>query len=763
MKNKHDGNSGSKKLNFSTIKLFKKQGFLATCIFIFFLAVATVISLYTIKDMQKSNYKRNTQSVNVVMANLSKNLDLTFDSKWENIHRASKHLKTHTPSSLTELSELLTDMRSEYANAYVNYFLLDDLGNAYYANGLITHFKYALSVKENEDIVLLIEPEFGLRTESLMVYIVPLDSPFTIDSIHFSHIVFSEPMTNFKKNFDTTGYGTNSLSFIITKDGKFIYENGLQTSISKSYNFLKFISNDKNVKFQFDENYDSFYQAFLNPTYNETFLITYNNQNYYMSFYALKMQDWYSIILVPEMNIENDNSSFSQRMMVDILILFLTVAFLFAIFVTIMWRRTINKQKMATEAERRSNLAKTDFLSSMSHDIRTPMNAILGMTQIALHNYENPALVKQNLNKINTSSLHLLTLINDILDISKIESGKMPLNIAEFSVNSSIETIVNIIKPLAKEKRIALNVKTNLLHDKLLGDELRINQVCLNLITNAIKYTQDNGKVELDFSQEEIKDNPDMLKNTIVVRDNGMGMSKEFQKIMYNTFSRGTDSRVNKISGSGLGLAICHQLVLQMNGSIDCKSNTGEGTIFTITLVLKKSNSKDSALAVHSPLVEQGAKVKLNTNLNGMRVLVAEDNDLNWEVLNTILQMQGVKADRADNGQIALNMLESCEQGFYKAVLMDIRMPIMDGREATKKIRINHKPWVRSIPVVAMTADAFAEDIQACLDSGMNAHLSKPIISQKLTDTLIRIWNNLPLQSEVNLKNHSNSTIREEI
>ncbi len=754
MTDKRDGDANPKKArladwkdSLATKKLFRNQSFVLFGALALLVALCIGVAIYALRDLRISNYKTNAHSVNVVMSNLSKNLDLTFDAKWDNVHWAAVHIKKHTPDSLSELAKLLADMREETAGEDINYYMLDDLGNAYYSDGLVTHWKYALAVKASEESLLLIEPEFGVSTENRMVYIVPLKSPLVVGASKLTHMVFSEPVNAFEKYFDTTSYGENSLSFIITKDGRFIYENGIGTSISRSYNLLKFISNDNNVKFQFGESYAAFHEAFNSAVRNETYLVTYNGRNYYLSFFPLKMQDWYSIMLVPEVSVEDDNRSFSNKMALDIFLLFLAVLSLFVVFFILMWRHTMVQQRLATEAERRANNAKTDFLSSMSHDIRTPMNAILGMTQIAMYNYNKPELVKQNLTKIKTSSIHLLTLINDILDINKIESGKMPINIAEYSVKHSIETISNIIKPLAEEKKIEFNITTKLQQDKLWGDVLRINQICLNLLTNAVKYTQAGGRVDLEVYHEDVPDNPEMLTCIIIVRDNGMGISEDFQKVMYNTFSRGTDSRVSKITGSGLGLAICRQLITRMNGDIDCVSHIGEGTQFTITLALKRGKPDDYAADAKDASLGQSPTVDVeNADLNGMRVLVAEDNDMNWDVLNTILEMYGVDAERAENGQVVLDMLSSAEEGRYKAVLMDVRMPVMDGREATCRIRAHQKQWIQTIPVVAMTADAFAEDIQACLDVGMDAHLSKPISTQTLFNTLVRICRDRPFR-----------------
>ena len=505
-------------------------------------------------------------------------------------------------------------------------------------------------------------------------------------------------------------------------------------------------------------------------------------------------------------------------------------------------------QVTATEAES-ANKAKTDFLSTMSHDIRTPMNAIIGLTTIAEKNLGDVASTEESLRKISLASNHLLTLINDILDISKVESGKLKLNPLTFSIGETVENLVNISQPMIKEKNLEFSFHINHMEKEYLyTDQLRLNQIYINILSNAIKYTEPGGRISVDLYEDNGPDD-DSVRLTYVVADTGIGMSKEFIENMYQPFSRQVDSRVNSIQGTGLGLAITKQMVELMGGTIECESEQGKGTTFKVILdipvadrqrddmkldpvdvliidddevmletavdtleslgavaeqahgglealgmierrhqagrdydvvivdwkmpeidgleTIKRirseiassipillvsaydwSDIEDKAKEagaigfVSKPLFRSKLYDKINdligkesksvepeddySDLQGMHILVAEDNDINWEIISAMLSMFGIDADRAENGKICVDKISEAEEGSYELIFMDIQMPEMNGIDATRTIR-KLDSWAASIPIVAMTADAFSENVTECLNAGMNGHIAKPI------------------------------------
>ena len=510
-----------------------------------------------------------------------------------------------------------------------------------------------------------------------------------------------------------------------------------------------------------------------------------------------------------------------------------------------------NKKLQAAAREAAAaNKAKTDFLSTMSHDIRTPMNAIIGLTTIAEKNLGDTESVGESLRKITMASNHLLTLINDILDISKVESGKLNLSPQTFSIVESVENLVNISHPMIKEKNIEFNFRTSRMKiEYLYADRLRLNQIYINILSNAIKYTEPGGHVSVDMCEDE-SPTSGCVRLTYIVSDTGIGMSPEFMANMYQPFSRQTDSRVNSIQGTGLGLAITKQMVDLMGGTIDCQSEQGKGTTFTVKLDIPiadrqredmmldpmdvlivdddeilldsavdtleslgltadraesglealgmiahrhetgrdysvvildwkmpdidgvetvrrirtevdadipillisaydRSDIEDAAKEagangfVSKPLFRSILYDKINellgteaksiependySDLQGMNILIAEDNDINWEIISALLGMFGITTERAENGRICVEKMIQAAEGRYALIFMDIQMPEMNGLDATRKIRALDDPWASSIPIIAMTADAFSENVTECLNAGMNGHIAKPI------------------------------------
>ena len=554
--------------------------------------------------------------------------------------------------------------------------------------------------------------------------------------------------------------------------------------------------------------------------------------------------NWTLLSLMPfaYLNISTENWS-----LIGIVSSGLIVLFIFDLIAMLYF----NKKLQATAKEARSaSKAKTDFLSTMSHDIRTPMNAIIGLTTITEKDLDDKKTVSENLHKISLASNHLLTLINDILDISKVESGKINLVPQAFSIVETVENLMNLSQPMIKEKNIEFGFHINHMDKEYLyADQLRLNQIYINILSNAIKYTEPGGRITIDMKEEE-SEKEGCVKLTYIVSDTGIGMSKEYMENMYQPFSRQTDSRVNSIQGTGLGLAITKQMVDLMKGTIDCQSEQGVGTTFTVVLDIpiaehqrgemkldemdvlivdddevlletavdtmeslglraEQANSGLEAIGMikhreetgknydiviidlkmpdldgietikrirseiksNIPIllisayswsdVEEKAKEagvsgflskplfrstlynKINevlgtevksvdpendySDLQGLNILVAEDNDINWEIISALLSMYGITSERAENGRIAVEKIKEAKKDSYTLVFMDIQMPEMNGLDATRIIRKLDDEWKSSIPIIAITADAFAENIAECLNAGMNGHIAKPI------------------------------------
>ena len=371
--------------------------------------------------------------------------------------------------------------------------------------------------------------------------------------------------------------------------------------------------------------------------------------------------------------------------------------------------------------------AKNDFLANMSHDIRTPMNAIVGYTNIAKSHWDEPEVVADALDKIGSSSHFLLSLINDILDISKIESGKMQLSLAACDLRDIFRRIEDITALQAKNKSITITYSHDKVHHyKVMADDLRIEQVLINITGNAIKYTPEGKSVEL-IAEELGATEDKKIKYRFIVRDTGIGISKEYLPHIFESFTREEKTTVNRVQGTGLGLAITARVVEMMGGVISVKSRPGEGSEFTVELALEPSEPDDDTAEPDE---------MLQSVLNGKRVLLVEDNAINAEIATIILEQYGIVVDHAENGRIGADKAMTAEAGYYSAVLMDIQMPVMNGYEATRAIRSLPGEYYRTLPIIAMSANAYDEDIRASLDSGMNAHIAKPFQPDDLIKTL---------------------------
>ena len=555
-------------------------------------------------------------------------------------------------------------------------------------------------------------------------------------------------------------------------------------------------------------------------------------------------EGWVLLSYLPEADLLKDSENW---LLIGVIAVGLVVLFLFDLFCMLYFNRRLRVMAAAAES---ANRAKTDFLSTMSHDIRTPMNAIIGLTVLAERNLGDTEAVGDNLRKISLASNHLLTLINDILDISKVESGKLNLSPVTFSTVETVENLVNLSQPMIKEKNLEFSFRINRMEKEYLyADQLRLNQIYINILSNAIKYTEPEGRVSVDLREEE-SDKPGCVRLTYVVADTGIGMSPAFMEKMYQPFSRQTDSRVNSIQGTGLGLAITKQMVELMHGTIDCQSAPGVGTTFTIALDIPiadrqleemkldpidalivdddeilletavdtleslgvqtdQAHSGPEAIGmirhrheqgrdygvviidwkmpdmdgietvrrireevtanipillisaydwsdiedvakdagangfIGKPLFRSKLYEKINellgvqarpvepeddySDLAGMRILVAEDNDINWEIISAMLGMFGIETERAENGRICVDMMREAEPDSYALIFMDIQMPEMNGLDATRNIRALGTAWAAKIPIIAITADAFSENVAECLNAGMDGHIAKPV------------------------------------
>ena len=395
----------------------------------------------------------------------------------------------------------------------------------------------------------------------------------------------------------------------------------------------------------------------------------------------------------------------------------------------------------ALEIAEKASQAKTDFLSNMSHDIRTPMNAIVGLTTLMENELDQPEKLAEHLHKLESSGQLLLGIINNILDMSRIESGKTTLSVEPMHLSQQLDQLSTMIRAQASEKAQTFTVSTHLRHENLLADPTRLNQVLMNILSNAVKYTPRGGHIR--FEVEELPRNEHYAKYRFVVQDDGIGMSKAYQKTLFDPFTREERSGTNKVQGTGLGMAITKNIVDLMGGSINVESTTGKGTRFEVVLEFPVDAEADTVPEAQVLPEEE----EETSPLSGMKFLCAEDNAINAEILEMLLETKGASCTICPNGQEIVDAFASVKPGDYDMILMDVQMPVMDGLEATRRIRSGENPLGHTIPILAMTANAFLEDMQKSKEAGMDEHLSKPVDIAALEQTVKRFRVTPPLKN----------------
>ena len=397
-------------------------------------------------------------------------------------------------------------------------------------------------------------------------------------------------------------------------------------------------------------------------------------------------------------------------------------------------RDTMAKNQALIEAlgaAEEANKAKTAFLSNMSHEIRTPMNAIIGLDSLALNNGDIPDETREYLEKINESANHLLSLINDVLDMSRIESGSLVLHKEEFSFRDMLDQINTMVRTQCDDKGLDYECSViGKINDYYIGDEMKLKQVLLNILSNAIKFTDAPGTVSFTVQRTAVYEDHSSIRFRI--KDTGVGMDKTFIPRIFDPFTQEDSNRTSKYGSTGLGMAITKNIVELMNGTISVRSEKGSGTVFTVVITL--TNSKSG----HAGGADDYAERKTGgpADLRGRHILMAEDVKINAEIMKKLIQASDAEIDHAENGRAALDMFRNSPEGYYDAILMDVRMPEMDGLETTEAIRSLDRPDAKTVPIIALTANAFDEDVQRSLQVGMDAHLSKPVEPDRLYQTL---------------------------
>ena len=618
--------------------------------------------------------------------------------------------------------------------------------------------KLLLDLRNGYNIGKLVTLDYNQKKKDGYLVAIPCQE-YTIKGETYTAIGTLYDHSKLDSMLSVKSYNGNVYLFMLDNDGNITYTNQKEDKFFRNYFLLKHLKGDQAIT---EEEADSL-QKKLDGREQGVELVE-SDKPYYLGYCPIENNNTMLICIVEKSVVDNVLRDYQKTIVFETILMAGFILLLFAGLFYSISRRSLAEQKaeyekrnneiqtqamkemeesnkklkkaknITTEAlqtAENANKAKTDFLSNMSHDIRTPMNAIIGMTSLIRHDAGNKAKVIEYADKIDISSQHLLGIINDVLDMSKIEAGKTVFKYTDFSILDFITELNTIFHSQIDEKNQTLTIiKENIRHEWVNGDQVHLMQIFSNLVSNAVKYTQEGGKIQFLVEECETKSSV-YAKYRFLVSDNGMGMSADFKDTIFDAFTRAESSMTNKIQGTGLGMAITKNLVEAMGGTIDVESELGQGSCFEVLIDLRIAEDRFVSSAEQAEKDEPAGNV-----LKGMRFLCAEDNELNAEILMELLKIEGAECTICENGKRVLEAFEQSAPGDYDMILMDVQMPVMNGYEATKAIRRSSHELAKTIPIIAMTANAFSEDIQHSLAAGMNAHVSKPIEMKVLEKTI---------------------------
>ena len=731
-----------------------------------FVTVAVILTLFIMSQTYIQNlvYHERLNQMEEVTHQMFRSLEDVIDTHWSEVNVQCNYLyytplKTDTEfyRYLKKLSEL-----SNYHERQIELVAVDSDGHYYTENGGMGLLREMNYLADSPQWVSYVSNSLTVD-DSRMVFLEQLSTPITLQSgekeITLCYFGISQSMTQLNDYFRCDAYENNNSVYVLDDNGFKLF-NANDTELLKGHNVYTVLSRMSylhgssfaEAKERLDRTGSCYSNAVLDGT---------------EYFYALKQMEnaqWTLAFLVPAKYVAVN----TQKLVTIVMIIIIVIAMVFSVItVFVGWFLLRQKQQQELQAEKEANLrleqynihltqvndelrqaqdiaaealqsaeraskAKTDFLANMSHDIRTPMNAIIGITTLMKNELHQPEKLAEHLDKLENSGQLLLGIINDILDMSRIESGKTTLNVEKMNLPQQISQLDSIIRQQAGQHRQTFTVNTHLQHENVLADPNRLNRVLMNILSNAVKYTPTGGHIR--FEVDELPRNEHYARYRFIVQDDGIGMSKAYQKTLFDPFTREERSGTNKVQGTGLGMAITKNIVDLMGGSINVESTTGKGTRFEVVLEFPVDAEADTVPEAQVLPEEE----EETSPLSGMKFLCAEDNAINAEILEMLLEAKGASCTICSNGQEIVDAFASVKPGEYDMILMDVQMPVMDGLEATRRIRSGENPLGRIIPILAMTANAFLEDMQKSREAGMDEHLSKPVDIAALEQTVKR-------------------------
>ena len=739
----------------------KRKKIIVPLVFLILILLSLIFVKLLLNRMNSYIAENGKSSMGAVVEQIQQTYDLQVNGYYSQLHLLEDSLIQKEVRSI-ELDRNKKFFEAWQKESESTLIFLQENGKAITTDGTKLRVdmpsKCLLDLRNGYNIGKLVSLDYNQKKKDGYLVAIPCQE-YTINGETYTAIGTLYDHSKLDSMLSVKSYNGNAYLFMLDNDGNITYTNQKEDKFFRNYFLLKHLKGDQAIT---EEEADSL-QKKLDGREQGVELLG-SDKPYYLGYCPIENNNTMLICIVEKSVVDNVLKDYQKTIGFTTLLMAGFILLLFAGLFYSISRRNLADQKakyekrnnelqkqamkemeesnkklkkakdIATEAlqtAENANKAKTDFLSNMSHDIRTPMNAIIGMTSLIRHDAGNKAKVIEYADKIDISSQHLLGIINDVLDMSKIEAGKTVFKYTDFSILDFITELNTIFHSQIDEKNQTLTIiKENIRHEWVNGDQVHLMQIFSNLVSNAVKYTQEGGKIQFLVEECETKSSV-YAKYRFLVSDNGMGMSADFKEKIFDPFTRAEGSVTNKIQGTGLGMAITRNLVEAMGGTIDVESELGQGSCFEVLIDLRIAEDRSVSSTVQEEKNEQNDNI-----FQGMRFLCAEDNELNAEILTELLKIEGAECTICENGEEILKTFEKSAPGDYDMILMDVQMPVMNGYEATKAIRRSSHELAKKIPIIAMTANAFSEDIQHSLAAGMNAHVSKPVEMRVLEKTI---------------------------
>lgn len=683
-------------------------------------------------------------------------VDSVISSSWQQVYACEYILKYKSPQTEADLLDVLAST-SDFIDRNRSIVLAINENGGYYASDQATaRWQQTELLRKSQDRQQQLVSEIPHKAgQSYFLFMERLNEPlvFAGGGERITHLVVAEDIEAMRGKISVKGFGEQCYTYLMNEHGRRLYRYTYANNFIEGYNILNAF---KDYSIVHGGTYEEFVQK-IGQGENTALEFVFTGedggkQRWFVANASIATENWQILLFVPSKVLGANSNLLLERTIIFFVLVFVVILALTAIMILVTISAMADKQlvlqkeqanrllKVAADEANSANRAKSDFLSHMSHDIRTPINGIMGMTDIALKHLDNREKVLDCLNKISGSSYHLLGLINDVLDMSRIESGKTKANYAEFDIRTCIENCASIISGQLTTRDIGLVLEVEPFeHPFVRGDELHLRQVFINILGNSVKFTPDGGNIY--FSAKEAEHTQERALFRFELADTGIGMKEEFLPRLFEAFSQEDDGSRTAYKGTGLGMAITKKFVELMGGTIAVKSQLNVGTEFTIELWM------DIDHEAKTKQTQESARI----SLAGMKALLVEDIELNMEIAQCILEENGVEVTQAFNGKEAVDIFAGRPAGAFDVILMDIMMPVMDGLAATKAIRGMCHPDAKSVVIIAMTANAYEEDIKKSLEAGMDAHLSKPIDAGLLLRTLAGFYSPCDQQARLGL------------